>query len=340
MNQFLKATFSFYGFDIEVKCQDKETLESIKRDYSFFIKSQVTPRLFFKVFNETPDYNGLPSLKASVYSPRNICYRQGNVAYIDYFGKALTAINYEKNSYTVYSQNFHLRHEIVFLSIMSLVNQYLDKKHLHRVHGLGLEVFNNALLLLLPSGGGKTTLLLEAIKNESIGLISEDSPLIDREGKAHPFPLRIGVTHDNKPQNIPDEQLHFIERMEAGAKYVIDIQYFKDKIVSRPVPVRYIFCGVRSLGTESQILPLSKSATMKEMIKNSVVGLGLYQGVEFVLQNGLIELVKKSGIALSRFINAVRAVTQSRTLLFIIGSDRGKNVETFLKFCRENINKK
>ena len=45
---------------------------------------------------------------------------------------------------------------------------------------------------MLPSGGGKSTLALRALRDEGT-LLSEDSPLLDRRGRLHPFPLRIGI---------------------------------------------------------------------------------------------------------------------------------------------------
>lgn len=332
--------FSFYGFGVELRCQDVQTLQDIERDYSFFVSDGVAPEVFFEVSNEAPDYSKFRSLKAYLYTPRNICYRQKDISFIDYFGKGLTVIDRRKGIYRVFCSDKYLRHEIVFLSILSLVGKNFDLRNIHRVHGLGLEINDKAILILLPSGGGKTTLLLEVIKGENVKLISEDSPLIDASGKALPFPLRIGVSSQDKPQNVPDEHLHLIKRMEFEPKYAIDIDFFKDKISKRALPVQYILCGVRCLGNESYIKPLSKYSTLMELIKNSVVGLGLYQGIEFLLQRGIFELFKKSDVLFSRFKNACKIVSRSRTYSFVIGSDRRKNAETFLNFCQENINRK
>lgn len=339
MDASYSIKFSFYGLGIELKCQDIQTLQNIQRDYSFFLNDGVAPKVFFEVFNEAPDYSKFSSIKAHLYTPRNICYRQKDLSFIDYFGKGLTVIDHRNEIYRVFCSDPHLRHEIVFLSILSLVGQNFDLRNIHRVHGLGLEVNNKAILILLPSGGGKTTLLLEVLKNEFVKLISEDSPLVSTSGKALPFPIRIGVSHQDKPQDIPDEHLHLIKRMEFGPKYVIDIDIFKDKISREALPVQYILCGVRCLGDESYIKPLSKYSTLKELVKNSVVGLGLYQGIEFLLERGIFELFKKTGVLLSRFKNACKIASRSKTYSFVIGSDRKKNVETFLNFCQENINR-
>ena len=323
---------SFYGFCIEIKCNDAGTLEAIKRDFSFFVTGQGNPEALFEVFVELPDYKELPSVKASFYTPRNICYKYNKLSFIDYFGKGLTIIDDQKNNYRIYCPESQLRHEITFLSILSLVGQNLDSRKIHRVHGLGIETGGKAVLILLPSGGGKTTLLLELLKAEGIKLISEDSPLVNRFGQILPFPLRVGASYSDKPQEIPADYLHLIERMEFGPKYVIDIDYFADKISRDVLTPQVILCGIRSLGMESKIVPLSKYKALGEFIKNSVIGVGLYQGLEFLLQQGFTGLLKKSGVILSRFRNACKVISGSQTYLFIVGYDKNKNVETLLKF--------
>jgi hypothetical protein len=226
----------------------------------------------------------------------------------------------------------------VFLTILSLAGSSLDAQHLHRVHSVALEVNGEAALVLLPSGGGKTTLLMELIKQDSVRLISEDSPLINSKAEAVPFPMRIGVTEESKPTDIPEKDLHLIHRMEFGSKYVIDVDYFKHKIVRNPVPVRYVFCGVRSLGRNSEIKPLSKYGAFKELFANAVVGVGLYQGVEFLLQNGVGGLIKKSGVGFSRLRNVNAVLSRAKTYTFVLGSDRAKNVQTFLNFFKGERN--
>ena len=333
----LNIQFSFYGFGINVKCQDAQTLQNIRRDFSFFLEDNVSPRACFEILNEAPDYSKLPVLKASYYTPRNICYKQTHLTYIDYFGKGLIIIDQRTNIYKISCEDAHLRHEIIFLSILSLAGQDFDSKNIHRIHGLGLEIHNNAVLLLMPSGGGKTTLLLDLIKNDAVKLISEDSPLIDNAGNALPFPIRIGISKESKPLDFPDEQMHLIKRMEFGPKYVIDTAFLKDKLSTKPIKVRFILCGTRCLGMESSITPLSKYTAFKELFINSVVGIGVYQGLEFLLQHGIWGLIKKSGVVFSRIKNVIKILSMSRTYTFVLGCDRAKNVKTFLDFYRETV---
>ncbi|MDD5155984.1 MAG: hypothetical protein PHF11_05855 [Candidatus Omnitrophica bacterium] len=317
---------------MEIKCGDTGTLQAIKNDFSFFTTSEGNPEVFFEIFAQSPDYKELPSLKASFYTPRNICYKLRHLSFIDYFGNGLTIIDYKKNTYKIYCLQPHLRHEIAFLTILALAAERLDSRGMHRVHGLGIEANGKAVLILLPSGGGKTTLLLELLKKEGIKLVSEDSPLINSSGKILPFPLRIGVSYPDKPQGIPESHLHLIERMEFGPKYVIDMDYFKDRISKNSLEAQSILCGIRCLGAESRIIPLAKYRTLGEFIKNSVIGVGLYQGLEFLLQGGLSGIFKKSGVILSRFKNSCKVISGAKTYLFVIGSDRRRNAETLWGF--------
>ncbi len=323
---------SFYDFCIEIKSSDTATLEDIKLDFSFFITEKIKAQVSFEIFAQSPDYKDLPLLKASFYTPRNICYRDGDISFIDYFGKGLTIIDCRANTYKIYSSDPQLRHEIVFLSILSLVGQNLDSRGMHRIHALGIEAKARAALVLLPSGGGKTTLLLELMKNKELKLVSEDSPLVNSSGKILPFPLRIGVSYPDKPEGIPEDCLHLIERMEFGKKYIISLEYLKGRISRNALTPQFIICGLRCLGPHSEILPLSKYKALKELIKNSVIGVGLYQGLEFLLQQGLSGLFKESGVILSRLKNSFKIVSRAQTYLFVVGCDRKKNAETILKF--------
>nr|MBP7089095.1 hypothetical protein [Candidatus Omnitrophota bacterium] len=267
-----------------------------------------------------------------IYTPRNICYHWNNLDYIDYYGKGLTIIDKKKNEYTVFGKDLYLCHEIVYLTILSLVGSHLDSRGLHRVHGFGLDLNGKGILVLLPRGGGKTTLLLDILKETNIKLISEDSPLVDRNGRIFPFPIRIGVSASEKPKDIPNQYVYYIERMEFGPKYLIDVTAFKDKIAKESSLPWLILIGIRALGPGSKIMPVSKIKVFREFIKNSVIGLGLYQGMEFILQKSIFELLGKLGLIFSRLKNAFKIILASKTYLFIIGSDKKQNTATLLSF--------
>ncbi|MBN1406097.1 MAG: hypothetical protein JW946_06225 [Candidatus Omnitrophica bacterium] len=334
MNENAAIKLSFYGLGVEIKSSSAQTIEAVKKDFSFFKSKNTDAQVKIEIFLKAPDYKNLPSVTASVYTPRNICYRQGNISYIDYFGKGLSIIDTSKSLYSIYSDDEYLSHEMAYLTIMSIVGQYLDSKSIHRVHGLGLDINGKAVLILLPKGGGKTTLLLNLLKEKNVKLISEDSPLIDKNSNILPFPIRIGVSCEEKPFFVDEKYLTFVKRMEFEPKYLIDIEAFKDKISDKASKPWIILLGERSLGNESKITPASKSKAFGEFVKNSVIGLGLYQGVEFILQKSPWELLGKTGLLYSRFRNAAKVISKSKTYTFTLGCDISKNSATLLELLK------
>ncbi len=52
---------------------------------------------------------------ASFLTPRNVCYQQNQIKYIDYFGKGLVVFDRNKAECLVYGTDQDLVHEIVYL---------------------------------------------------------------------------------------------------------------------------------------------------------------------------------------------------------------------------------
>ena len=65
-----------------------------------------------------------------------------------------------------------------------------------------------------------------------------------------------------------------------------------------------------------------------------VVGLGVYQGMEFLLERGLTELLGKGGVVISRFYNSVQLLARAPAYRFVMGRNIEKNRQTLLDFVR------
>lgn len=332
-----KTTLFFYGLGIEITSSDADNIENIRRDFSFFEDLSKIPKLNLEIINTQPDYRSMPRLRPSSHSPRNFSYHDKNMTFIDYFGNGLLIIDRAKNKYTLLSKDPYLRHEIAFLTILSLAGQYFDSNSLHRVHGLGLEVKGRGILILMPQGGGKTTLMLEMLKNPDIKLISEDTPLINSRGELLPFPIRIGIDANTNSPDFPDKYLRIIKRMEFEPKYLLDIDYFQSKVARKPCKLEAAFEGIRCLGSDSSIESISKLSMLKTFVVNSVIGVGVYQGIEFLIQSSPFELIKKSPIFASRLKNSWKAVSAAKTYSLMLGYDKDKNVETLANFLRREM---
>jgi hypothetical protein len=205
----------------------------------------------------------------------------------------------------------------------------LDRKGLHRVHAMGLTYGLNGILCLLPQGGGKTTLCLALLRREGISLLSDDTPLIDRCGRLFPFPVRIGVCE--VPANIPEQYLSKFNRRKYGAKTVIDIELFKNKIAS-PSKASIVLVGDRKYSNDAAISPLGKLSALSVFMVNCVAGLGLPQMVEYFLRYRLCDNIGKMGIALSRTWASIILIMKARTYRFTIGSDKDRNTEVLSEF--------
>jgi hypothetical protein len=325
--------FDFFGFRVAVKGSNAaaEIVEDVARDFSYFITGMAKADVQLELVCDPGPRVHLPQVKATIHTPRNIVYRVGDVSYIDYFGRALTISWAKHGLFRIFCLDRDLAHEIAFLTILSQVGQNLDQLGLHRVHALGVEAGGRAVLILLPMAGGKTTLALKLLGLESTRLLSEDSPLISGNGMVLPFPLRIGVRVGSEPSGIPLKYLRTVKRMEFGPKTLIDIEYFRENIAS-PCPIGAILLGERWLAGKSTIAPERRYSAINAFIKNSVVGLGLYQGVEFLLERSGWEVLGKAGVGLSRLRAGLRAIGRSQVFRFRMGPDAEESAEILVKF--------
>ncbi len=331
--------FSFHGVHAVVRCADEEILEAVRHDFSYFLVPPASPELCIVVSREDPDYAALPPMRAQIATPRNISFRSGDTLYIDYFGRALNVCNTRTGQFQVTARDLHLAREIVFLTILSQVCARLESKGIHRIHGLGLEKDGRGCLVLLPSGGGKSTLALSILtaQNNGVRLIAEDSPLIRRDGWLLPFPLSLGVHPGRLPDGVDPRYTRLEKRMEFKAKISIDVGCFADRLVHEPVRPTAILLGHRTTGLDSRITEAARRDVVRHALMNSVVGVGLYQGMEFIFQQGLGDVVSHAARGFSRIWNNLRLIGHAKIYDFFIGRDTAKNQRTLLEFLAQRL---
>jgi len=329
-----RRNFSFHGVGVQVQGSEEEVRRAIEHDFSFFLAPSGTTAFCLTLHPEKPDYDSLPKMTASAATPRNICFKGKNETYIDYFGRALNVYNQHKETCNIYTDDPDLAHEISYLTILSRVAEKLDRKGIHRIHALGLEYQQRAILVLLPCGGGKSTLAMSFLQapDRKIKLISEDSPLVKRDGSLLPFPLRVGVLPQSLPAGIDESYTRWDRRMEFRPKVSIDIRYFADKIYREEARPSLILLGIRSTENDARISPVGRLAVIKHSLMHSVIGIGLYQGMEFIMQKKASALVAHGGIVFSRMYNNLRLVLGSRIYSFVMGRDISRNYEVLSRF--------
>jgi len=322
----------FYGYVVRIEAQ-KPLLVSLYRDYSYFWSEEAAPNLRLRSFPRSPDYKKLPPVPSSFVTPRNIVFQRGRVSYIDYSGRALSILDRGRGTCDVFSAHRQLAHEVCYLTILSHVGKHLDRVGLHRIHALGLRCGEKGVVLMLPSGGGKTALALRILKMRDFQLLSEDSPLIDRMGHIHPFPLRIGMVESEVRGAIPSEYTERIERMEFGPKTIVDIEYFFSSL-GKAAPPGLLLVGTRTLGRTCRIVRMGLWEAFRNMIKNAVIGMGLYQGLEFLFSRKGPTLLDLVPVLLSRLRNSFVFVRRSRAFKVYLGYDQERNFKALLGFIR------
>ena len=186
---------NFYGCIVKVLSGDQHCLDNVRRDYSYFLcpEPPMGPlSLHIELRKEIPSQ--VPAQAKRVLQTKEaVCYEYKGMRYVDYSGRALATYDFSSEEGVACSLDENLLHEISYIMVHSRVGELLDKKGIHRLHGLGVSVNGSATICLLPRGGGKTTLALGLMAENECLLLSDEIAAIDKRLQVLPYPLRIGV---------------------------------------------------------------------------------------------------------------------------------------------------
>jgi hypothetical protein len=328
----LDASFDVYQYRFTIRSSFAAPLGHLRQDFEYFAAASPTPdSVLIELFDADPPFDQIPGVDAAVYTPRNIVYRSGARRYVDYHGRALAIQDEASRSLQLYSRDANLLYEATYLYLLSQIGQYLDRHGLHRIHALGVVIRDKAVLVLLPMGGGKSTLAVHLLKHPEVKLLSDDSPFISSNGDALPYPLRIGVLGGSE-DTIPAEQRRLIQRMEFGPKYLVNYSYFKDR-VAKSAEIGLVVLGVRTSGNTCRIEEVSKLAGLRACLANCVIGVGLFQGLEFILNSSGWELLRQSGVGVSRLLSCYQMLRRARICRVHLGRDPDLNAQTILDYA-------
>lgn len=323
-----------HGLVIECQAESTDLISEVIRPFKYFIKENGLPAVNVTIKKMDPPYETFPYTDASFSTPRNIVFRGQNCKIIDYFGKGAILEENEKLTYTVYGRDLNFLQESFYLLILSLFGQHCDKKGMLRVHALALSYKDKAIVISLPSGGGKSTIALAMLKDKDFKLISDDEAVIDNSGYILPFPLRIGVLNKKVIRAFPDEYVYKIDRMEFGRKYFVDCEYWKDQLEHRQLKESILFTSKRLINGEPTIEEVSKRKVLSSLISNAVVGVGLYQGLEFILNNSTWDVLFKLPIFYRRLFLALKFSIATKTYQFNLSRDTSRNAQVLRQAIR------
>lgn len=333
----MPSTFDVYGYRFTVEGDGAGAVEALQADFGYFLASDQAgqaPCVRIKVSNQRPSYTDLPPLRANVYTPRNISYRQGDTTYIDFHGSGIGRHHRPTGNFQITSLSRDLQYEACYLFLLSQIGEWLDRHQRHRVHALGISVGGQSVLVLLPMGGGKSTLGVELLAHPEVSLLSDDSPLLDHRGRAHAFPTRIGLL-PGAEGSIPEAYRRTVNRMNFGPKTFVDYRYFSDRIADAAAP-GFVFLGTRTLAAEGRIQPAPRGAAARRFLSDCVIGMGLFQGLEYVLQKPPMALLALLPVAWSRARASRAVLRRSRVAELLLGRDSAANASLLLDFVRRH----
>jgi hypothetical protein len=320
------TSLDVYGLSVRIAGDWPEVLEALALDFAWFVREAgpAAPHVDVEIRHCEPDFEAFGPVTASFVTPRNVVYQDGERTIIEYFGQAMATLDRRTGRLVVEGEDRQLVHEAAYQFVVSRIGEHLDRRGFVRLHSLGLAAPGGAFAVMLPSGGGKSTLVMRALADERVRLLSEDTPLLDRRGLLHPFPLRIGVNVTDA-HTLPEGAVRRIDRMEFHPKYALEIDAFADRIQSEPVPLRHIVIGHRSLGREPRLEPVGRTSAAGPLLREAVFGLGVYQGMEFVLQHGMRDSVSKLGTLGARSACCALMLRQARVWRLTLCRDRELN---------------
>ena len=330
-----EASFDVYGYRFTLISSSERALTGIAQDFAYFRSETARDAERIEMEQSDPDYSGVPACDASVYTPRNVVYRDAACRYIDYGGRGLGVYDEEARVFRITSRDPHLLYEAAYLFLLSRIGSHLDSHGLHRLHAVGMAWNGRAILVLLPSGGGKSTLCRALLEWPEITLLSDDSPIIDRRGRLLAFPLHLGL-EPGRENGIPAEYRRVVERMEFGPKVLISLEYFRDRIRPAADP-GLVFIGRRTMAEACRIERAAFTTALRAMVAHSVIGVGLFQGLEFLLRSSPWELFGKAGLGASRLRNAVTLLQRSETFVLHMGRDPNRTAAAIVELARRRF---
>lgn len=325
-----------YGLKITCRTDSPELARSVMRPFERFSRTAGHASISIAVREKPIQYESFPVIPASFSSPRNIIYydRNSGRKIIDYFGKGVVIEEGDHSRYEITGPDRDFLQEAFYLLVMSLFGQFCDTHDLIRIHALAVSYGNTPFILPISAGGGKSTMAMELLKNPTVKLISDDEPIFANSGHVLPLPLRIGTLNPDLIESIPKEFVYTVNRMEFGTKHFIDCSYWESQIERRFLKNPVIILPKRVLNGRPSIRKVAKRVALKTLMRDAVVGVGLYQGVEFLFSESNLEIIKKVNIFFRRLYLVLKLLNYSKTYQAVLSNHIQENADSIMGFIR------
>ena len=321
-----------HGLVVDCEASTPELTAAVVRPFNYFRAVTGSNPVRIAIHEAPPPYATFPPAAASFSTPRNVVYENNGVKIIDYYGRGVVLQNADSSAFTIYSADRHLLLESFYLLILSLLGQHCDRHWRLRIHALAVSRGEVAFLFMMPSGTGKSTLALTLLQQGVARYISDYDPLFDRNGTILPFPRPIGILDGERLREIPAEFVYRIERMEFTPKYMVDAAYWSDRIETRSLDRIVLVTSRRVLNGPARIEPVSSAVIFKALMRDAVLGIGLFQGLEFLVNRSFVELGRKVPVLTRRFMLARQLAGAARGFRLTVSRDQAEAARVAREF--------
>lgn len=326
-----------HGIAVEIRGPGAERLA---RDFDFYFHRPVEESedsapysVALELLARAPKPRDLPSRKATRVFSDCVLYEntEGTLVY-EYSGGAVLRVQRSgpASHAELICESPSLAEEIGYLYLQSELGRFLDEQGLHRVHALGLGLPDGrAALALIPSGGGKSTLGLSLLEKEAGVLLSDDTPLLDRLGRAWPYPLRLSFREGTTLPAAWAANAQRFERRKHGAKILVPTAALPSRLLPRPGdhfrPGFLILAERHGSRTEPLLERLPRWRGLAPLTRDLVVGLGVPQVAELILTRGLGSLPGLAPTAASRLAAATAYLARAQVFRLTLARDPARN---------------
>lgn len=322
--------FNFYGFEVTIATNCMELVSLLKIDFRYFLKEAPAKKKLSINANVSVDLGDLVpgELVANKQSINSMTFDQGHIRYNDYYGEAVTIFDYKNESCEIYAESINRLHEITYLIMLSRQGKWCDRNGLHKIHAMAISKNNKNMVLMLPMKGGKTTLFTRFLNQDEVGLISDDSPVVDIAGNLKAFPIRFGLEDREMYKNIVDGvEPGFksrLERKQFGPKVLIDLTAYGDRI-GKMGEKTILIQGQRHNSKKTIIKKVNIFQMYRYLVTNLVVGVGLPMIIEYFLESSIKDKLINLKILTSRSLSAFNLARKSENYLVLLGTDIESN---------------
>jgi hypothetical protein len=315
----MKFRTNIHGVEVVVESDVAEFIDDLEFDFGAFAQLPQTPvqHVVSLKVARAPAQPPI-GLKQTFRGTYGVCFDQGEVRHVLYPGPVWLRYDFQRDEGFLAGEDLASLYQRLYLTVLSRVGEWLDRRGLHRVHALGVDSPRGGCLFLLPSGMGKSTLAVPLLQREGWRLLSEDTPLIDRAGQLHPFPFRLGLRDHEAVSEFPVSDLR-----ERSPKVMIRAEVFP--LCTGSVAATHIFVGAWTTG-QSSLEPISIHRVFSALFRDAVVGVGLPQVAELFLRRQMVDVANKAGLGFSRLVAALTLQRRCQCFRLFLGPDVKENV--------------